>query len=503
VRSRLGLSMKSILLAIATVALSVQLGMSQTSVTILTSGQFVSYLQNGTPNAFGCVFTYASGTTTPLQTFTDYTGTTANPNPVPLTAGGTANIWLVEGSIYTIVVKTSGGINCASGSTIYSASGINQGLLNTANIWNGTQTFLQQIFLTQADSQIVFGSTGALTTLDVPPTSGDYILHGPPITGNDVLVSQNATQGLANKTLVSPIIGQAVMTSTPGAYIALTNNTGTGTIVYSLTKLTSAPSTGTPAATSDTGGIVGICVSGCGNSGQATIQQSGGGICNFDGATTAGDYVQISSTVGGSCHDVGASYPGSGQVIGRVESTNGTSGVWPLTLFGPEIQPRGAICASGTPTTVGSATTSVQVISTCAFPAGALNVIGKTFRVTAGIYWESAGSYTGSIGFGMGTTSALGGNQIVTSNSATSGSLYTHAQMVCSVTTTGTSGALTCTDLPQATTPSAPNLFNPGLPSFTSLNLTGVVYVGSYCQFGTSNASNTCTGNPFVVEQLN
>lgn len=359
--------MKSILLAIATVALSVQLGMSQTAVTLLTSGQFASYQQNGTPNAFGCVWTYANGTTSPQASYTDSTGTTQNPNPVPLSAGGTANIWLASGSIYTIVVKTTGGINCASGSTIYSANGINQGLLNTANIWQASQTFLATTYFTLSDSQMVFGAPGSQTTLDIPPTSGDYILHGPPITANDVLVSQNATQGLANKTLVSPIIGQAVITSTPGAYIALTNNTGTGTIVYSLTKLTGAPSTGTPAAISDTGGIVGICVSGCGNSGQATIQQSGGAICNFDGATTAGDYVQNSSTVGGSCHDAGSTYPASGQVIGRVESTNGTSGVWPLTLFGPEIQ-AGPLVGGG------------AVISKMAYGAGTLS--GGTVNIT-------------------------------------------------------------------------------------------------------------------------
>jgi len=60
--------------------------------------------------------------------------------------------------------------------------------------------------------------------------------------------------------------------------------------------------------------------------------------CVFDGATTAGDYVQISSTVAGNCHDAGAAYPAGGQVLGRVLSTNASGGTYATHLFGPEIQ---------------------------------------------------------------------------------------------------------------------------------------------------------------------
>jgi hypothetical protein len=61
--------------------------------------------------------------------------------------------------------------------------------------------------------------------------------------------------------------------------------------------------------------------------------------CVFDGATTAGDYVQISSTTAGNCHDTGsASYPASGQLIGRVLSTNGAAGTYTIDLFPPEIK---------------------------------------------------------------------------------------------------------------------------------------------------------------------
>ena len=317
---------------------------AQTPVTLFTSGQFVSYLGNGTPNAFGCVFTYASGTTTPLGTYTDYTGTTLNANPVVLFAGGTANIWLQSGVLYSITVKTSGGVNCVSGSTVYSASGLNQSLLNLPNEWFSPQIFDQPISILAPDLQIVFGSpAGTRTTLDIPPTSSDLILHGPPITADDTLVSQNATQTLTNKNLTTGTqINGCGITNGPGTYLCIANSSSTATVLNELAVLTGAPSTATVAPTTAKSGVVGIVTAGAGITGNATIQQSGGPVnCLFDGATTAGDYVQISPG-GGDCHDAGASYPtsavaGTGQVIGRVLATG--TGLEPVNLFGPEIQP--------------------------------------------------------------------------------------------------------------------------------------------------------------------
>ena len=48
----------------------------------------------GAPLAGGLVYTYAAGTTTPLTTYTDSSGVTANSNPIVLDSRGEANIWL-------------------------------------------------------------------------------------------------------------------------------------------------------------------------------------------------------------------------------------------------------------------------------------------------------------------------------------------------------------------------------------------------------------------------
>ena len=90
------------------------------------------------------------------------------------------------------------------------------------------------------------------------------------------------------------------------------------------------------AVSSTTDGVEGICVGGCGASGTAQIARQGIASCVFDSSgTTAGDYVQVSSTAG-DCHDTGsASFPSNGQqVLGRVLSTHASSGTYSMLLFG-------------------------------------------------------------------------------------------------------------------------------------------------------------------------
>jgi hypothetical protein len=61
---------------------------------------------NGVPLSGGKVYTYAAGTTTPLTTYTDFTGNTANSNPVILDSRGECSIWLGTSS-YKFKLATS------------------------------------------------------------------------------------------------------------------------------------------------------------------------------------------------------------------------------------------------------------------------------------------------------------------------------------------------------------------------------------------------------------
>ncbi len=127
------------------------------------------------------------------------------------------------------------------------------------------------------------------------------------------------------------------------------SSTGTGTNL--LAKLTGAPATAVTIGTSDTTGIAGICLANCGTTGSAQLAQAGQASCQFDGATTSGNYVQASATVAGKCHDAGAGYPSSGQVIGRVLSTNVSAGTYAITMFSPGIEGGGGGGGSSTTAT--------------------------------------------------------------------------------------------------------------------------------------------------------
>lgn len=109
--------------------------------------------------------------------------------------------------------------------------------------------------------------------------------------------------------------------------VEITNDTSTGSSNAHLVKLTSVPAVVLTAIT-DTSGAVGIVVLGGGTSGTAYIAQVGAALCVFDNTATAGDYVQISSSTAGDCHDAGSTKPTLGQVIGVVTASGaGTKNV--------------------------------------------------------------------------------------------------------------------------------------------------------------------------------
>ena len=131
---------------------------------------------------------------------------------------------------------------------------------------------------------------------------------------------------LASATAVAQMAVNGSRTFIGNLRVKYPNASTTGTTLNRLAKLTGAPSSAIITATTDTTGAVGIVAAGAGTSGTAEIAFTGKASCEFDGATTAGNYVQISATTAGKCHDAGTSVPGSGQVIGVVTATNGSAG---------------------------------------------------------------------------------------------------------------------------------------------------------------------------------
>jgi hypothetical protein len=69
-------------------------------VSLVPYPKFAAYDSNGNPLVAGRLYTYASGTTTPVATYVDAAGVTMNTNPVILDARGEANVWLQNGVAY-------------------------------------------------------------------------------------------------------------------------------------------------------------------------------------------------------------------------------------------------------------------------------------------------------------------------------------------------------------------------------------------------------------------
>jgi hypothetical protein len=280
--------------------------------------QFVD--ANGVPLAGGFLFSYAAGTSTPLATYhLDTLGNiTANQNPIILDSTGSAEVRLLP-QVYKFVLQNSSSVQVWA---IDQISDVGQIFYNQAVLLNPVAGALQTIAGSLSVTALQIGGGTSLATSNQ--------------TGTGSLCLQS------NCALITPIINTIPVTGQPGTYSSVLNSTSPGTTLNTLTKLTVSGimSTGSIAATTDTGGVVGICVLNCGTAATpfATVQQSGVVTCLFDGATTANDYVQISSATAGDCHDAGATSPIFGQVLGRVGQTAGSAGLYTMDLFGPEIQ---------------------------------------------------------------------------------------------------------------------------------------------------------------------
>src|SRR5881296_125390 len=147
--------------------------------------------------------------------------------------------------------------------------------------------------------------------------------------------SELAQKGDTGATGATGATGPQGPTGVSGTTNTYTSN---GSTQYKIQKLTtvSSASRAIDATTSDTTGFVGIAQTTQSAGASVDVVLRGQSSCVFDGATTAGNYVQASSTTAGDCHDAGSTRPTTGQIVGRVLSTNGSAGTHTIEVFGLE-----------------------------------------------------------------------------------------------------------------------------------------------------------------------
>jgi hypothetical protein len=102
--------------------------------------------------------------------------------------------------------------------------------------------------------------------------------------------------------------------------------------VSSASRVTDAPTT-------TVSEIVGIAQATTSAGSSVEVAGSGNALCIFDATTvTAGDFVQISSTTPGDCHDAGTARPTTGQIVGIALTSGSASTTQTVRLFESDIE---------------------------------------------------------------------------------------------------------------------------------------------------------------------
>jgi hypothetical protein len=213
---------------------------------------------------------------------------------------------------------TAGTLPKASGATSLE----NSALSEDADSINSTKNIEAPAFVVPGGSVPLFSGTPGVC----PASAAGELVLCASSTGNRWRASYNAGAYADLLLSTDPVGGSGTIT--------VANESGTGTTLNKLAKLTGAPSRAIVLATTDTGLPVGIVTGGAGTSGNATITINGIAACVFDGATTAGNFVTRSGTTAGNCVDAGATITaaaGTG-IIGVVLSTNGGAGTYNVLL---------------------------------------------------------------------------------------------------------------------------------------------------------------------------
>jgi hypothetical protein len=180
---------------------------------------------NGTPLSNGFICTYEGGTTSPLVTYQDSTGT-LNQNPILLDAGGFANIWLPVGVFYKYVAFSSG--TCSSGVQQWSVDQISantggggggaacgSGSTNQLMMWTSTTTCGNSTELDQNSTFISQASQG------LAATQGVFDSGTPMPQTIDFSVPNSASPGTSKWYLAKVVSGAASLAATTDTAIQL------------------------------------------------------------------------------------------------------------------------------------------------------------------------------------------------------------------------------------------------------------------------------------------
>lgn len=482
----------------------------------------------------GCLlYTYQTGTTTPLATYTDSTGATANSNPIILNAGGynstgagNAGIWIKGTTCYDVALKTSDGV------TIYTQT-------NVCPLQGPTGA---------SGSTGANGPTGATgiagTTTAVANTTAVTVNANS--TGPQVLQSLSLPAGLLNHLTVpyglyeSGIltIGAAqTPTLTFTANLCTISGCGSGTVIPLATLTTGATQAqsnipwnlsltlGTTAT-----GITGTVI-GHGRPGFSIPLGALGGIATpyLDTNTAASSTIDLTaalfiqftvttsvgSTLNSFTGQIASLEPGS--TAGSTGPTGAAGSVGSTGAIGPTGPASVAIPISNTTAvTANSNVTTSQLLQQISTTAGYLNIAsgsGGTFTYNSSGVIITASTQTPTVIIslhGCAVSNCASGIDrtlvsITTAALASNTTYVWNSRLFIGVTVTGASGTLLVHGNLNTTTSAGTNPLgysDTNTSSSGAIDLTGIVYLQLEVTFSTNQlVSNSCKSDHVALSQ--
>jgi hypothetical protein len=101
---------------------------------IMGIGSVQAFDNNGQLCTACTLYSYQAGTTTQQATFTDSTGATQNPNPIPFGSGARVNIWLTTAQFYKLVLcAENDGPTCAPADVLFSVDNVPGGATGSSS----------------------------------------------------------------------------------------------------------------------------------------------------------------------------------------------------------------------------------------------------------------------------------------------------------------------------------------------------------------------------------
>jgi len=218
---------------------------------------FQFFTTTGIPLAGGKIYTYQAGSSTPLATYTDNTGATANANPIVLGTDGrpSSEIWLTYGYNYKFVLKDANDNTIQTYDNLYGIIGtaptsgatIPAGLIamwsgsigSIPSGWylcdgsNGTPNLTDRFIIGAGSTYAVNGTGGVssvtLTTNNLPAHTHTATVTDPGHTHSSNAQQQNTSNQLAGGGSFTTASATATINSATTGISVTNSSTGSGT----------------------------------------------------------------------------------------------------------------------------------------------------------------------------------------------------------------------------------------------------------------------------------